>query len=63
MLAVAAFIVFIIAALFKLVGSHTDVLQWLIIISGLLVSADVAWGWGGPWLASRRRQGPPPPAV
>jgi hypothetical protein len=61
MLAVAAFIVFVIAALFKLVGSHTDILQWLIIIGGLLISAWGAWGWGRPWWTSR--SGPPPPAV
>lgn len=54
MLAVAAFVAFVVAAVLKLVGSHTDVIQWLLIIGGLLVSAAVAWGWGRPLYDSRR---------
>lgn len=56
LLAIAAFIVFVIAGLFKLVGHDTQVIQWLLIIGGLLVSAAVAWGWGAPWW--RGRSGP-----
>lgn len=57
MLAILAFIVFVIAAILKLVGKDTNALQWLLIIGGLLVSAAVAWGWGAPWW--RGRSGPP----
>jgi hypothetical protein len=58
MLAVAALIVFVIAAVLKLAGSHTNILQWLIIIGGILISAHAIWGWG-----SGRYWGPGRPAV
>lgn len=55
------FIVFLVAALFKLVGHHTGILQWLIIIGGLLACAAGAWGGcGRGWWTSR---GGPPPAA
>ena len=44
MLAIAAFIAFVIAA-FKAATGHASVLTWAIIVGGLLVSAEVAWGW------------------
>jgi hypothetical protein len=54
-LAVASFVVAGLAALFKLTGSHTDVLQWLIIISLLLGSAAaICLAWGRPWWPARR---------
>lgn len=53
MLAILAFIVFVIAAILKLVGKDTNALQWLLIIGGALVSAAVAWGWGWPRWGSR----------
>jgi hypothetical protein len=58
MLAVLAFIVFVIAGILKLVGKHADWLAWLLIIGGLLVSAAVAWGWAGPRYYNRSRQAP-----
>lgn len=49
MLAVLAFVVFIIAAILKLVAKHADWIIWLIIIGGILISAHGIWGWGfGP---------------
>lgn len=54
-LSVIAFVIFVVAALFKLTGTHGDVLQWLIIIAGLVLSAAVAWGWGYPLWTARSR--------
>jgi hypothetical protein len=44
MLAIAAFVAFVIAA-FKAATGHASPLIWFVIIGGLLVSAEVAWGW------------------
>jgi hypothetical protein len=48
MLALLAFILFLIAAILRLVGTHASMVIWLIIIGGACVSAAVAWGWAGP---------------
>jgi hypothetical protein len=45
MLAILGFIAFAIAAILELVKTHVDAVIWLIILGGLLVCADVAWGW------------------
>jgi hypothetical protein len=57
MLAILAFLAFVIAAILKLVGKDAGAIQWLIIIGGLLVSAAVAWGWGRPWWNGRTGPG------
>jgi high-affinity Fe2+/Pb2+ permease len=43
MLAAIAVVLFIVAAILKLVGKHADWLLWLVIIGGALVSIEVAW--------------------
>jgi hypothetical protein len=48
MLAVLAFCAFAIAGILRLVHAHGNLVTWLIIAGGLLVSAAVAWGWAGP---------------
>ena len=58
MLAVLAFIVFVIAAILKLVGKHADWLIWLLIVGGALISAHGIWGWAGPRYYNRTRQAP-----
>ena len=45
MLAILAFVAFVIAGLLRLIGSHESMVIGLIIVGGLLVSAEVAWGW------------------
>jgi hypothetical protein len=50
LLALIAFFIFAAAGILKLVGKHADIVIWLIILGGLLVSLAVGWGWGGaPW--------------
>ena len=44
-MAVVGTILFIIAAILKLVNQHLDWLLWLIIIGGILIGLDVAWVW------------------
>ena len=44
MFAILAFVAFVIAA-FKAATGHATPLLWCIIVGGLLVSAEVAWGW------------------
>jgi hypothetical protein len=56
MLAILAFISFAIAGILELVKTHVDAVIWLIIIGGLLICAEVAWGWYG------RRRGSAPVA-
>jgi len=41
MLAAIAVVLFIVAAILKLVGKHADWLLWLVIIGGALVSVEV----------------------
>lgn len=56
MIAILALVAFIIAALFKLIGSHTDVIQWLLIGGGILLSAAVIAyfrGWRDPLYRAR----------
>jgi len=54
MLAVASLILFIIAALLRLLGSHFSTMIWLIIAGGILLSAHAIWGWGtGRWWGAR----------
>jgi hypothetical protein len=48
MLAIIAFVAFIIAAVLNLVKIDPKIVLWLIIIGGILISAAVAWGWAGP---------------
>lgn len=57
MLAVAAFVAFVIAGILHLVKLDPGAVTWLIIAGGLLVSAAVAWGWAGP-LYRRGRTAP-----
>jgi hypothetical protein len=45
MLAILAFAAFVIAAILKLAGHDAGAVQWLLVIGGLLVAAEVAWGW------------------
>ena len=49
MLAVIAFVFFVIAGILHLVGKHADWILWLIIMGGACISAHGIWGWGfGP---------------
>lgn len=45
MLASAGLVLFIVAAILRLVDKHPDWILWLIIIGGILVCAEVAWDW------------------
>ena len=45
MLAILAFVAFVIAAFLHFSGGHASALLWALIIGGLLLSAEVAWGW------------------
>ena len=56
MLAVLAFVAFVISAVLYLIGGHSTVVIWAIIAGGLLVSAAVAWGFAGPYW--NRNRGP-----
>jgi hypothetical protein len=47
MFAIAGLIAFIIAALFKLVGTHADAIEWLIIIGGILFGLELVFGFFG----------------
>lgn len=47
MLAVLAFVLFVVAAVLELVKSHTDMIIWLVIIGGAVLAFEVAWGWYG----------------
>jgi hypothetical protein len=50
MLAVLAFAAFLIAAVLHLAGVKYDIMFWMIIIGGILISAHALWGWGsGRW--------------
>ena len=56
MLAILALVAFIIAGILRLVHAHQDLVTWLIIIGGLLVSgAVIAYvrGWGDPLMRPR----------
>jgi hypothetical protein len=46
-LAVLAFTAFVIAGVLELVKAHLDLVIWLVIVGGLLLAADMAWGWYG----------------
>jgi hypothetical protein len=54
MLAVIAFFLFAIAGILRLVGKHADIVTWLIVVGGLLVSAEAAWGWNRAGRTYRR---------
>jgi hypothetical protein len=58
MLAVLAFVAFAITGILKLIGKDPDAQVWLLIIGGLLVAAEVAWGWnrGGRYGRTRTTQ-------
>jgi hypothetical protein len=45
MLAIIGLVLYVIAAILKLISQHADFREWLIIIGGALVAIDVAWGW------------------
>jgi hypothetical protein len=45
MLAVLGFVLFVIAAILKLVDKYPNSILWLVIVGGALVCAEVAWGW------------------
>jgi hypothetical protein len=47
-LAVAAFLAFVIAAILHLIGQKSGVVEWCIIIGGLLVAAHCC-AYGRPW--------------
>ena len=55
MIAVLGVALFIIAGILELVKQHLDLVLWLIIIGGILIGVEVAWGWnrGGPDLPLR----------
>jgi hypothetical protein len=53
MLAILGFIAFAIAGILELVKTHQNAVIWLVIVGGLLVCAEVLWGWYG------RRRGTP----
>jgi hypothetical protein len=44
-MAVIGTILFIVAALLKLVNQHLDWVLWLVIIGGILIGLDVSWIW------------------
>lgn len=51
MLAALAFLLFFVAGILKLTGSHLDLIQWLLIVGGLVLSAAVVAylrGWRDP---------------
>jgi hypothetical protein len=43
MFAIVGLIAFIIAALFKLVNAHTDVVEWLIIVGGIAYGIELVF--------------------
>jgi hypothetical protein len=45
MLAVLAFVAFVVAGILELTKTHLNVVIWLVIIGGALVAAEVIWGW------------------
>jgi hypothetical protein len=47
MLAVLAFVAFVVAAVLEFVKTHLSAVIWLVIIGGILISAHVLWGWYG----------------
>lgn len=50
MVAVVGLVLYVIAAILKLIDKHGNWIIWLLIIGGALVAVDVIWGW--------RRAGP-----
>jgi hypothetical protein len=46
MLAILGAVLYAIGIILKLVDKHPDWIIWLILVGGLLVAVDVAWGWG-----------------
>lgn len=54
MLALIAFFIFAVAGILKLVGKHSELVIWLIILGGLLVCLSGGWGWDrAPWNRGR----------
>ena len=51
MLAAIAFVLFLIALILKIVGTHADWIQWLLIIGALVLAGAVVFvdRWPGPW--------------
>lgn len=45
MAALVGIILFIVAAILKLVNQHLNWIIWLIIIGGILYGAELLWGW------------------
>jgi hypothetical protein len=45
MFAIFGFVAFVIAAFLHFTAGHASAVVWAIIIGGLLVAAEVAWGW------------------
>ena len=60
MLAILGFVAFVIAAFLKFDGHHQSPMLWAIIIGGLLVSAEVAWGWNRAGRYGWAGRGTPP---
>jgi hypothetical protein len=54
MFGIAGLICFVIAALFKLLNTHLDAMDWLIIIGGILYGIEIVFGYFG-WKPLRRR--------
>jgi len=45
MLAALGFVAFVIAGILELTKTHRSAVIWLVIAGGLLVAAEVLWGW------------------
>lgn len=45
MLAIAAVVLAAIAGVLEIVGKHTNLVIYLVIVAVILVGVDVAWGW------------------
>lgn len=53
---ILAAIAFIIAAFLEFSGGHSKPVIWLLIVGGLLLVAEVAWGWNRTGRYGRRPQ-------
>jgi hypothetical protein len=47
MLAILAVVAFVIAGILELVKTHLNAVIWCVIIGGILICAEVIWGWYG----------------
>jgi hypothetical protein len=58
MIAIIGLVLYVIAAILKLVGKYPGSITWLLIIAGALVAIDVIWGWHRAGAGYYRRSGP-----